>query len=96
MTPEFTELCICRTMFFILAEAIDVLSASLLICLATTANPRPNSPAFSASIDALSDSKFVCLLTSLMAVTMPVIFSTFPFMTASFPATFSAAAVRES
>ena len=96
MTPEFTELCIWRTMFSILADATEVLSASLRIWRATTANPRPNSPAFSASMEALSESRFVCLLTSFIVVTIPVIFSTLPLMTASLPATFSEAAVRAS
>ena len=96
ITPEFTELCIWRTTLSMFDEAAEVLSASLRICRATTAKPKPNSPAFSASIEALSDSRFVWRLTSLIAVTTPVILSTFPLITASLPATFSDAAVSAS
>ena len=55
-----------------------VISASFPISDATIANPPPNSPAFSASIDALSDSRFVRWLTVLTVVTaedMPSVFS---------------------
>ncbi|MPM84455.1 hypothetical protein SDC9_131527 [bioreactor metagenome] len=44
---------------FILSDETFVCSASFLISSATTANPRPASPARAASIEAFSASKFV-------------------------------------
>ena len=55
-------------------EACDC-SASFLISSATTANPRPLSPALAASILALSERRFVCSVISVIALEMKLIFS---------------------
>ena len=52
------------------AIELVVRSASFLTSSATTANPRPCSPARAASIAALSASKFVCSATSRMTLTI--------------------------
>ncbi len=65
---------ICPTNAEISAVAFAVRSASLRTSSATTAKPRPCSPARAASIAALSASKLVWSAISLMRLTMPTIF----------------------
>ena len=55
--------------------AFIVFSANFRTSSATTANPRPDSPALAASIAAFSASKLVCSAISLITCKIPVIFS---------------------
>ena len=52
--------------------------------MATTAKPRPYSPAFSASMAAFNESRFVWSATFVMVVTTWLMFPAFSFSTASF------------
>ena len=53
--------------------ALAVCRASSLISFATTANPRPASPALAASIEALRASKLVCAeMLAIVSVTFPI------------------------
>ena len=56
-----------------LADPLDC-SARFLISPATTANPRPASPALAASIDAFKESKFVCSAMDAIIVAASLIF----------------------
>ncbi|MPN59169.1 hypothetical protein SDC9_206889 [bioreactor metagenome] len=49
-----------KTILLIFFADMDVSSASFLISSATTANPRPASPALAASIDAFKAKRLVC------------------------------------
>jgi len=54
----------------ILSVASDVRMARLRTSSATTANPRPDSPALAASMDAFNASRLVCPEISVIRVTM--------------------------
>ena len=85
ITPAETAACISCTICSISSVAAAVWSANRRISRATTVKPRPNSPAFSASIAALSDSRFVWSATFVIVVTTAVIFSAFSLMASSLP-----------
>ena len=60
-------------MFLIVSAVVEELFARLPISLATTANPRPASPALAASIDAFKDKRFVWLDNSRISATSVLI-----------------------
>ena len=74
ITPAPTADCISRTIDSMSSVAAAVWSANRRISRATTRNPRPCSPAFSASIAAFTESRFVWSATFAIVVTTPPIF----------------------
>ena len=69
ITPADTLCCISLTICSMSSDATAVWSANRRISRATTRKPAPYSPAFSASIAALMESRFVWSATFVMVVT---------------------------
>jgi hypothetical protein len=83
ITPADTAPRVSRTMLSTSRVATAVWSASRRASRATTRKPRPCSPAFSASLAALVDSRLAWSATWVMVVTAWVMVSAFARVTAS-------------